>query len=1318
MMTNPFNNRVLGQNGRAHLFVALVLSVAVQASAGQGTRPLSLQQGVSPVAAIQQVALPPTDVSAELAADAKSAVHVPLRFAVAVSVELTPATSGTWEQLPDGRLWRLRVVSTNATDLNFGFTQFWMPQGGTLHVMSEGEDYYQGPYTAADNTPAGELWTPPVPGDAAIIELFVPAANTEEPRLLLTQVATGYRDLFHRRKDLSSAKAESCEIDVVCPKGAPWANEIRSVARIMIDGTYLCSGTLIMDAAGDFRPFFLTANHCGITSANASSVVVNWNYQSPTCGQYGMGASATDNQTGAIFRAAKSDVDFCLIELNQAPPSNYHVYFAGWDRSGTAPTGCVGIHHPNGDGKCISFSSNPLTTVNSCIGTGGSSTHWQVIWTSTVTEPGSSGSGIWNPTTREVVGTLSGGRSDCAVPTSPDCYGKFSAAWASGTSAANRLRDWLDPLNSGVTHVAGADPSPVAVVIPVGATLVAEGCLPTNGVVDSGEVVSISFGLQAAGTAPTTNLVATLLVTNGVTAPSGPQTYGALTVGGGPVARSFMFMAAGACGETITPTLQLQDGSKNLGTATFSMTLGVARSSLLFSQNFDGLTPPRLPGGWTTSGECLWITSTAQRDTLANSAFVADPSTNTDNLLVSPSIYISSANSQLTFRHYYNTESGFDGCVLEISINGGGFSDIQAAGGSFLSGAYNGQISSKDGSPLAGRSAWTGNSGGFVTTAVTLPAAAAGQNIQLRWRFGSDSGVGGIGWYVDTVSINIVNYNCCVASVPPAITAGPDSLSRNAGTTATFTIAAIGQDPLRYQWIRNGTNYLSDGGNVSGATNATVTLSPVFKADEGSYSVVVTNVAGSASSSNAVLTVIDPVVNAQPQSQSVVGGADVTFSVAATGTEPLGYYWRCNGTPIAWASASSYTIHNVQVSDSGSQFSCLVSNGAGMATSQPATLIVTPPVVGFVTRHLPAGYLGGVLLTVSLVCAPPVGASVYAVEDRPPTGWIPGLVSDGGVFDAVSGKVKYGPFFDNVARTLTYQITPPAGITNRVCFVGAGSVDGVDLVIGGDNCLDVALTHPADSNADWQLVVSDVTAYGAAWRNGTDWPWPPNPIPIGYVTRAGALWRWGECYRYDASQLPPLSWVNCAKDAASQGAKGLSTASRVISGNAVTLTVTPVGSVSVYAVEEGVPHGFVVSGIAPVGGVFDAGSRKVKWGPWFDNSQRTLTYTLTASVGISGNGTLVGAGSFDGVDVAVTGDRQMVASDGNPPQLVVSLYAGMALSGVIGRSYRVEWSSAISGGIWTPAATLMLTNMAQLWVDTSAPVRSNGQRFYRAVLMQ
>ena len=753
--------------GRAAIGALLIAFGTAQALANQGNPPVSQAQAAAPLATVPQYVLPPTDVQAELAADAQSPIRVPLRYAVARPAQITPATYGTWEQLPTGRLWRLRFISSGATDLNFGFTTFHLPEGATLHIISETDSYFQGPYTAADNQPAEQLWTPVVPGEAAVIEVFVPT-GAEEPLLELTQVSTGYRDLFSRSK-LTNTKAGTCEIDVVCPVAAPWTNEIRSVGMISIGGIGFCSGTLIMDAPGDFRAFFLTANHCEISSGNASTVVVYWNFQSPTCGQHGLGGSLAQSQSGATFRAAKTDVDFCLIELNQLPPSSYNVYYAGWDRSGTAAPGCVGIHHPNADGKCISFSSNPLTTVNSCIQSGGSSTHWQVIWTTAVTEPGSSGSGIWNPNTHLLLGTLSGGLSKCSLPAGPDCYGKFSVAWGSGTTPASRLQDWLDPQSSGVTTKAGSDPVLTPLISPVSATLFSEGCAPPNGVLDPGELVTINFSLKNSGTAPTANLIATLLASNGVAAPSIPQSYGALTAGGAAVSHSFSFIASGLCGGTSTPTLQLQDGPRNLGTVSFSFNLG--RPTVTTAQNFDTVVAPALPAGWTTSPSGVWVTRTTQNDTPPNAVFASDPSSILDQQLISPLFPVTGSGAQLRFRHFYDLEAagalGFDGGVLEISINGGGFTDIISAGGSFITGEYNGSISTGFGNPLAGRDAWTGNSGGFVLTTVALPAAAAGATVQFRWRLGSDSSDFATGWYVDTIALS-VGYNCCGS--PPRVT--------------------------------------------------------------------------------------------------------------------------------------------------------------------------------------------------------------------------------------------------------------------------------------------------------------------------------------------------------------------------------------------------------------------------------------------------------------------------------------------------------------------------------------------------------------------
>jgi len=91
-------------------------------------------------------------------------------------VAITPFTHGTWEVLPGGdRLWRLRVSCPGATDINLGFTRFRLPRGATLHLTSETTDYYQGPYTWRDNREHGQFWTPVVPGDLAVLEVYIPA---------------------------------------------------------------------------------------------------------------------------------------------------------------------------------------------------------------------------------------------------------------------------------------------------------------------------------------------------------------------------------------------------------------------------------------------------------------------------------------------------------------------------------------------------------------------------------------------------------------------------------------------------------------------------------------------------------------------------------------------------------------------------------------------------------------------------------------------------------------------------------------------------------------------------------------------------------------------------------------------------------------------------------------------------------------------------------------------------------------------------------------------------------------------------------------
>ncbi len=318
--------------------------------------------------------------------------------------------------------------------------------------------------------------------------------------------------------------------------------------------------------------------------------------------------------------------------------------------------------------------------------------------------------------------------------------------------------------------VANAVPGVAAPILgAAGASITAEGCAPPNSAVDPAETVTVSLCVQnAGGAADTAALVGTLQATGGVTTPSAAQNYGVVTAGGAAVCRDFTFTASGSCGGDVVATLDLQDGATNLGTTTYTFTMGVLQTS--FTENFDAVTAPALPTGWVAANASgtapLWVTTTTNPDTAPNAAFVNNTAAVSDKRLDTPTTNVLTASAQLTFRHAWSLETNFDGGVLEISINGGAFQDILAAGGSFVAGAYNGTISTSFSSPIGGRAAWTNLSGGttatptYVTTTVNFPAAAVGQPVVLRFRMGSDSSVNRTGWWIDGLSI-VDGYLCC-----------------------------------------------------------------------------------------------------------------------------------------------------------------------------------------------------------------------------------------------------------------------------------------------------------------------------------------------------------------------------------------------------------------------------------------------------------------------------------------------------------------------------------------------------------------------------
>lgn len=447
--------------GSAALAVALLLALFVPAIAENATPPASFGSGVAALDDVRELVLPPVDVLRYVEEDEErmaSEPGGPYRFAAPHFLSLTPDREGTWESLRDGsRIWRLRVHSAGALSLNFGFVPFDLPEGAIVHVYDPERRNVYGPYGPHDAV-EGEFWTPILPGDRAVIELFVPAVASFEPTLSLAQVSHDYRGFA----SMAANKLMQgwCNNDVICREGDPWRDDIRSVGVYTLQGSWTCSGQMVNSNTEDPPPYFLTAYHCGITSGNAQTVRVYWNYESPNCGQLCCG-SLSQNQYGSTLRARYSTSDFCLIQLSRDPDSLFNVYYAGYDATGAAVSSSVCIHHPNCDEKAISFNTDPLT-VTSYLGTSvpGNGTHWRVDdWEDGTTEPGSSGSGLWDPNHR-LVGQLHGGYASCSSITS-DWYGRLSVSWTGGGTSATRLRDWLDPDNTGTLVLDGRDPGAI-----------------------------------------------------------------------------------------------------------------------------------------------------------------------------------------------------------------------------------------------------------------------------------------------------------------------------------------------------------------------------------------------------------------------------------------------------------------------------------------------------------------------------------------------------------------------------------------------------------------------------------------------------------------------------------------------------------------------------------------------------------------------------------------------------------------------------------------------------------------------------------------
>ena len=376
----------------------------------------------------------PLDVNAlhdkELASEKKGEAP---RFAIPHKVSIKPS----WEKAKSGYVWTHQVTAPNAVSLNFGFSQFNLPEGAELNIYSADRSQFIRTFTSADNNSAKELWSPIIMSDDVIIEVSSPAEVIDQVEIELGQVGQGFRTFGQ-----STLKAGSCNVDVACSESKGWENEVNSVGVISTGGSTFCTGFMVNNTTNDKTPYFMTAAHCRITASSAPSLVVYWNYQTSKCGGSRDG-KMTDFQSGSVHLVSGTKSDFTLVKLNSQPKAEWNVKYAGWDATDSIGSPAVAIHHPNVDEKSISFENDP--TVLSSYGgatSPGDSTHVKVRdWDIGTTEPGSSGSPLFDLNHR-VIGQLHGGGAACGND-QPDFYGRLHTSWKAG------LKDHLDSAKTG-----------------------------------------------------------------------------------------------------------------------------------------------------------------------------------------------------------------------------------------------------------------------------------------------------------------------------------------------------------------------------------------------------------------------------------------------------------------------------------------------------------------------------------------------------------------------------------------------------------------------------------------------------------------------------------------------------------------------------------------------------------------------------------------------------------------------------------------------------------------------------------------------------
>ncbi|MGJ8683374.1 MAG: T9SS type A sorting domain-containing protein [Nonlabens sp.] len=453
------------------LLILTFVSTFLWAQDVEGPKPISWklkQQYNAPIAKFEGV--PYRELAKEDAINDLDK-SIPWRFGYEFATDLDPATAGETITLANGdQLWRIRIQTPGAYTTNLLFDWFKLKEGASVRVYSHDRTDVSKLYTHEQNNDQQILGIWPIASDDVWIEFIEPSNSIGQSKLGIGTVVHGYRNISESSDFKALNDSGNCNQDVDCditPTGAdPFSinqvkEDMKKAAAMIVLGSGVCSGALVNNTANDGTPYFLTANHCVGSNTGSWAFRFNWRSTVARCASTSGSITGSFNQTasGATLLMSSSESDSALVRITDTGFFNASpdVIWSGWNRSLTAtPAINFGIHHPSGDIQKVCRDDQGAVRNTRSFNGNATTEMWLISdWDLGVTEPGSSGSPLFNEN-GQIIGVLSGGAAACNGTNDNnqiDYYGRFGVAWDFGNTASSRLRDWLDPNNTGVLTI-------------------------------------------------------------------------------------------------------------------------------------------------------------------------------------------------------------------------------------------------------------------------------------------------------------------------------------------------------------------------------------------------------------------------------------------------------------------------------------------------------------------------------------------------------------------------------------------------------------------------------------------------------------------------------------------------------------------------------------------------------------------------------------------------------------------------------------------------------------------------------------------------